>query len=74
MIVVVLGAFLGISIQVLTPWSSIVMHQINAAFANPLISGNPGLALMLTFLGFFAAYLFLPIFGIAGGLFLHSST
>jgi hypothetical protein len=69
----IIGAFVGIVIDVVTPWSGIVTHQISAVLANPSVSGNPGLVLMLTFLGLFAAYLLPPIFGAAGGFFLGSA-
>ena len=69
----IIGAFVGILIEVMTPWSDIVMQPINSVLANPSISSNPGLASMITLLGVIAAYLFLPVFGAAGGFFLENS-
>jgi len=69
----IIGAFIGILIEVVTPWSDIAMQPINTVLADPSISSNPGLASMITLLGVIAAYLFLPIFGAAGGFFLESS-
>ncbi len=69
----IIGACIGILIEVVTPWSDIVMQPINAVMADPSISSNPGLAAMISLLGVVAAYLFLPVFGAASGFFLESS-
>mgnify|MGYP001036500533 CR=1 FL=1 len=69
----IIGAFIGIVIDVVTPWSNIVTHQINGVLANPSVSGNPGLVLMLTFLGLLAAYLLPPIVGASGGFFVEGA-
>jgi len=69
----IVGAVIGILIEVVTPWSDIVMQPINTVLAAPSISSNPVLAAMLTLLGIVAAYLFLPAFGATGGFFLESS-
>jgi len=69
----IIGACIGILIEVVTPWSDIVMQPINTALANPSINSDPVLVSMLTVLGIVAAYLFLPAFGAAGGFFVGSS-
>ena len=60
-------------IEVVTPWSDIVMQPTNTVLADPSISSDPVLASMLTLLGVAVAYLFLPVFGAAGGFFMENS-
>ena len=69
----IIGALIGILIEVVTPWSYIVMQPINSVLADPSISSNLGLSSMITALGIFAAYLFLSLFGAAGGSFIDNS-
>ena len=69
----IIGALIGIFIEVVTPWSDIVMQPINSLLADPSISSNLGLSSMIVALGIILAYLFLPVFGAAGGFFADSS-
>lgn len=69
----IFGALIGILIQIMTPWSDIIMQPVNTVLADPSISGNPGLSSMITALGFISAYLFLPLFGAGGGFFVDNS-
>jgi uncharacterized membrane protein YdbT with pleckstrin-like domain len=69
----IIGLGIGVLIEVSTPWSDIVMQQINTALANPSISGDPLLVCMLTIIGLVAAFLFLPAVGAFGGFTLGGS-
>ena len=69
----IIGAFIGILIVVVTPWSDIVMQPINCVLADPSIISNQGLSSMISALGIIVAYLFLPVFGAAGGFFADNS-
>lgn len=70
---VIIGALIGIFIEVVTPWSDIVMQHINSVLSDPSISSNPGLSSLIGALGIIAAYLLLPVFGAAGGFFVDNS-
>ncbi len=65
----ILGALIGIFIEIITPWSDIVMPPINQVLSDPSISSNLVLSSMINVLGIFANYLLIPLFGAAGGLF-----
>ena len=69
----IFGALIGFLIEVVTPWSVIIMQPINTTLSDPSISGNLGLSSMISALGLIAAYLFLPLFGAAGGFFMDNS-
>jgi hypothetical protein len=62
-----LGAFLGIIVELALPWSEVIMAQINNVLANPSVSNFPGLSVLITVLGVICAYLLLPCVGFAIG-------
>ena len=61
------GAVLGIIIELASPWSQVIMEQVNNVLAYPSISNYPGLSPLISVLGIFAAYLLLPGLGGAAG-------
>jgi len=68
-----IGVLIGITIEVVTPWSDIIMQHINSVLSDPSISSNPELSSLIYALGIFGAYLALPVFGAGGGFFANNS-
>jgi hypothetical protein len=60
----IVGAILGVVIELASPWSEVIMQQVQNVLVDPSISNNPGLSLLITVLGIIGAYILLP--GAAG--------
>ena len=63
----ILGAFLAIALELASPWSEVIMAEINGVLASPSISSFPGLPALITILGVICAYLLLPCIGFLVG-------
>jgi hypothetical protein len=70
----IVGTGLGILIELATPWSDVIMQQINSTLTDPSISTNPSLSSLIRALGIFGAYILLPSVGATGGFFLGSNS
>ncbi len=70
----IVGAIVGLLIELATPWSDIIMNQVNVILADTHIHEFAGLSPLVTVLGIFFAYLFMPGLGFIQGivLSLHS--
>jgi hypothetical protein len=66
-VIAIIGAGLGILIELATPWSDIIMQAINNTQSDPGVAANHPLYSLTKALGIFCAYLFLPSAFALGG-------
>jgi hypothetical protein len=70
----IVGALIGVAIEIFTPWQEVVLPPIHAVLSDPSIAANPMLTSMIGLLGVLAGYLFLPLVGAAGGFFVDNAS
>ena len=70
----IIGALIGVLIELVTPWSDVIMQQVNSTLSDPSISVNLPLSALIKALGIFGAYIFLPCVGATGVFFLGSKS
>ncbi len=63
----IVGAIVGLVIELASPWSEVIMQHFNDVLATPSMGNYPELSSMIYAFGIFAAYLFLPCVGAAVG-------
>ncbi len=57
----IVGILLGVAIELITPWSQIIMESAQNVLAIESIHNYPGLPSLIQALAIFAAYLMLPL-------------
>jgi hypothetical protein len=57
----IVGSLLGVAVELITPWSQIIMGNVQNVLAIESTHNYPGLPSLIQFLGIFAAYLMLPL-------------
>ena len=57
------GAIIGVLVDLVSPWSDIIMGSVQNVLANESVHNYPGLPLLLNFLGVFTAYVMPPLIG-----------
>jgi hypothetical protein len=63
----IIGAIFGVLVELLTPWSQIIMKYVNDCLENESLHNYTGLPTLILAVGIFLAYLLLPLgFGSTG--------
>lgn len=66
------GLLIGVLVDIVTPWSNLIIQATSSALCDPLITNNVLLSSLLHLVVWFTAYLLLPMSGAACGLFIDS--